>query len=92
MSEQAERLQELRRQVVSAGSGSRSAPEPAEDARLLQDELQLVLSKEREARRELSILRSTLANNQEQLQAQAAQLNALKHTVSTGSYKHSTCP
>lgn len=84
MSEQAVRLQELRRQVVSAGSRSPNTSEPPEDAQLMKEELQLVLSKEREAQRELSILRSTLANNQEQLQAQTAQLNALNHTVSTG--------
>lgn len=84
MSEQAARLQELRRQVVSAGSRSPTPSEPPEDAQLIKEELQLVLSKEREAQRELSVLRSTLANNQEQLQAQTAQLNALNHTVSTG--------
>ncbi|XP_060773421.1 myomegalin isoform X2 [Neoarius graeffei] len=80
MSEQAARLQELRRQVVSAGSRSPTPSEPPEDAQLIKEELQLVLSKEREAQRELSVLRSTLANNQEQLQAQTAQLNALNHT------------
>ncbi|MCJ8743519.1 hypothetical protein PDJAM_G00094890 [Pangasius djambal] len=80
MSEQAARLQELRRQVVSAGSRSPGTSEPPEDAQLLQEELQLVLSKEREAQRELSVLRSTLANSQEQLQAQTALLNASNHT------------
>lgn len=84
MSEQTARLQELRRQVVSAGSGSPRTAGPREDAWLLREELQLALAKEREAQRELSVLRSTLANHQEQLQAQAAQLSALKHTVSTG--------
>ncbi|XP_053531723.1 myomegalin isoform X6 [Ictalurus punctatus] len=80
MSEQTERLQELCRQIVSAGSRSLSTLKPPEDAQILQEELQLVLTKEREARRELSILRSTLANNQEQLQAQTAHLGALNHT------------
>lgn len=84
MSEQTERLQELCRQIVSAGSRSLSTLKPPEDAQILQEELQLVLTKEREARRELSILRSTLANNQEQLQAQTAHLGTLNHTVSTG--------
>ncbi|XP_053470779.1 myomegalin isoform X5 [Ictalurus furcatus] len=80
MSEQTERLQELCRQIVSAGSRSLSTLKPPEDAQILQEELQLVLTKEREARRELSILRSTLANNQEQLQAQTAHLGTLNHT------------
>lgn len=83
MQEQATRLQELRRQVVSAGSRSSSTSEPPEDVQLLQEELQLALSKQREAQREMSILRSTLAHNQKQLQSQTAQLTALNHTVST---------
>lgn len=83
MSEQAARLQELRRQVVSAGSRSLSTSEPPEDVQLLQEELQLVLSKGREAQRELSVLRSTLAHNQEQLQTRATQQSAPNHTVST---------
>ncbi|XP_046692936.1 myomegalin isoform X2 [Silurus meridionalis] len=85
ISEQAVRIQELRRQVVSADSASASTSEPPEDLQLLQEELQLVLSKERQAQRELSILRSALANTQEQLQAQNAQLHPVKHT---GEHEH----
>ncbi|KAG7316780.1 hypothetical protein KOW79_020321 [Hemibagrus wyckioides] len=80
MQEQATRLQELRRQVVSAGSRSSSTSEPPEDVQLLQEELQLALSKQREAQREMSILRSTIAHNQKQLQSQTAQLTTLNHT------------
>ncbi|KAI5619970.1 myomegalin isoform X2, partial [Silurus asotus] len=80
ISEQAVRIQELRRQVVSADSASASTSEPPKDLQLLQEELQLVFSKERQAQRELSILRSALANTQEQLQAQNAQLHTVKHT------------
>lgn len=84
MLEQTARLQELRRQVVSAESRSLSTSKSPEDVQLLQEELQMVLSKQREAQRELSILRSTIANNQEQLQTQTSQLSAVSHTVSTG--------
>ncbi|TSN30226.1 Myomegalin [Bagarius yarrelli] len=80
MTEQATRVQELRRQLVSAESRSPSTPEPPEDVQFLQEELQLSLSKHREAQRELSILRSTLANSQDRLQTQTAQLSALSHT------------
>ncbi|XP_047657569.1 myomegalin isoform X4 [Tachysurus fulvidraco] len=72
MSEQTTRLQELRRQVVSAGSGSSSTSELPEDVQLVREELQLMLSKQGEAQRELSILRSALGNNQKQLQSQTA--------------------
>ncbi|KAK3516747.1 hypothetical protein QTP70_022538, partial [Hemibagrus guttatus] len=80
MQEQAARLQELRRQVVAAGSRSSSTSEPPEDVQLLREELQLALSKQSEAQRELSILRATLANNQKQLQSRTAQLSVLNHT------------
>ncbi|XP_060722828.1 myomegalin isoform X3 [Tachysurus vachellii] len=72
MSEQTTRLQELRRQVVSAGSRSSSTSELPEDVQHLREELQLMLSKQGETQRELSILRSALANNQKQLQSQTA--------------------
>ncbi|KAM9435242.1 myomegalin isoform 3-T3 [Clarias gariepinus] len=80
MSEQTARLQELRRQVMSAGSRSPSATEHFEDVQLLQEELRLALSKDKEAQRELSVLRLALANTQEHFQTQTSQLNSFNHT------------
>ncbi|XP_048063088.1 myomegalin isoform X7 [Megalobrama amblycephala] len=77
MAEQTARLQELRRQLGSAN------PQLTEvDKQALQDELQLTLRRERESQNQLTVLRSTLAAHQDQLQAQASDLEALSRTVS----------
>ncbi|XP_051730140.1 myomegalin isoform X5 [Ctenopharyngodon idella] len=77
MAEQTARLQELRRQLGSAN------PQLTEvDAQALQDELRMTLRREREAQNQLTALRSTLASHQDQLQAQASDLEALSKTVS----------
>ncbi|XP_067240211.1 myomegalin isoform X1 [Chanodichthys erythropterus] len=77
MAEQTARLQELRRQLGSAN------PQLTEvDTQALQDELQLTLRRERESQNQLTALRSTLAAHQDQLQAQASDLEALSRTVS----------
>ncbi|XP_076873634.1 myomegalin isoform X3 [Brachyhypopomus gauderio] len=82
MSEQTARVQELRRQLLSAAGTSLSAAEPSADVLSLQEELRMLLAREREVRSELSTLRSTLASNQDQIQAQAAEMEALTKTVS----------
>nr|XP_055043039.1 myomegalin isoform X1 [Misgurnus anguillicaudatus] len=76
MVEQTSRLQELRKQL-----GSTSPRSILEDTQTLRDELQLALRREREAQDQLTTLRCTLASNQEQLQAQASDLEALTRTV-----------
>ncbi|XP_062858129.1 myomegalin isoform X2 [Trichomycterus rosablanca] len=73
MEEQVARLRELRRQVVSGRGISQNTSELPEDAQCLQEELRLVLSREKEAQRELSVLRCTLARIQEQLNHKASQ-------------------
>ncbi|XP_072537690.1 myomegalin isoform X2 [Salminus brasiliensis] len=82
MSEQVGRLQELRRQVVSAGSAQQSRLEHSADAQSLQEELRLILAREKEAQGELSTLHSALTFNHNQLQTQASELEALNRTVS----------
>lgn len=82
ISEQALRLQELRGVVASAGSASRGTSDHAPDTQNLREELRLVLARQREAQGEVSSLRSTLAISQDQLQAQASELEALNRTVS----------
>ncbi|XP_036437312.1 myomegalin isoform X3 [Colossoma macropomum] len=81
MSEQVARLQELRRQVVSAGNASQSTSDHSADTQSLQEELRLVLAKEKEAQSEMSALRSSLAINQNQIQTQASELEALNRTM-----------
>ncbi|XP_022542210.2 myomegalin isoform X2 [Astyanax mexicanus] len=81
MSEQVGRLQELRRQVVSAGTSSQSKSEHSVDVQSLQEELRLVLAREREAQGDLSTPHSTLTMSHNQFQAQAQELEALNRTV-----------
>uniref|UniRef100_A0A3B1KEK7 Si:ch211-242b18.1 n=1 Tax=Astyanax mexicanus TaxID=7994 RepID=A0A3B1KEK7_ASTMX len=81
MSEQVGRLQELRRQVVSAGTSSQSKSEHSVDVQSLQEELRLVLAREREAQGDLSTPHSTLTISHNQFQAQAQELEALNRTV-----------
>lgn len=80
MAEQTSRLQELRRQLGSKDNQS-TTPEPHPDTQMLQDELQLALRRERETQDQLTFLRSTLVSHQDQLQAQASDLEALNRTV-----------
>ncbi|XP_066532562.1 myomegalin isoform X2 [Hoplias malabaricus] len=82
MSEQAVRQQELRRQAISAENASQSTTEKSADTQCLQEELRLVLARERAAQNEVSTLHSTLAINQDRLQSQASELEALKQTLS----------
>ncbi|XP_073667496.1 myomegalin isoform X9 [Paramisgurnus dabryanus] len=76
MVEQTSRLQELRKQL-----GSTSPRSILDDTQTLRDELQLALRREREAQDQLTTLRCTLISNQDQLQAQASDLEALARTV-----------
>lgn len=76
MVEQTSRLQELRKQL-----GSTSPRSILDDTQTLRDELQLALRREREAQDQLTTLRCTLVSNQDQLQAQASDLEALARTV-----------
>lgn len=68
MEEQSARLRELRRLVASVRNISQNTSDLSEDAQCLQEELRLVLGREKEAQRELSVLRSLLAKTQEQTQ------------------------
>ncbi|KAK1796480.1 hypothetical protein P4O66_008912 [Electrophorus voltai] len=82
MSEQAARVQELRRQVLSAPSAPLSITEPSAETQSLQEDLRLLLAREREAQSQISTLRSTLTSTQDQLHAHASELEALTRTVS----------
>ncbi|XP_017573950.1 myomegalin isoform X1 [Pygocentrus nattereri] len=81
MSEQVARLQELRRQVLSAGNASQSTSNHTVDTQSLQEELRLVLAREKDAQSEMSALRSSLAINQNQIQTQASEMEALNRTI-----------
>ncbi|XP_051510966.1 myomegalin-like isoform X2 [Myxocyprinus asiaticus] len=80
MAEQTARLQELRRQLESTDPQQTTAESPS-DTQTLQDDLQLALRREMEAQNQLSALRSTLSSHQDQLQAQASDLEALTRTL-----------
>ncbi|KAI4878268.1 hypothetical protein NFI96_011785, partial [Prochilodus magdalenae] len=82
MSDQVTRVQELRRQVMSAGNTLQNTSDHPADTLNLQEELQLVLAREKESQSELSTLRSTLAISQNQFQTQASELEALNQTLS----------
>ncbi|XP_063057349.1 myomegalin isoform X3 [Engraulis encrasicolus] len=71
MSEQTARVQELRRQLVSAQTQESTA-----DTQALQEELRLALRRERDSQQELSSLRASLTGQRNQLQALASHMEA----------------
>ncbi|XP_064188174.1 myomegalin [Anguilla rostrata] len=68
-------------EAAGAGSRRQEGLGTQRDVQAVQDELQLVLRKEREAQLELSTLRSALAKDKEEMQTQAAELEALTRSV-----------
>ncbi|XP_061095849.1 myomegalin isoform X2 [Conger conger] len=69
------------RPAEEAAGGRRQEGLGQRDVQAVQEELQLVLRKEKEAQLELCTLRSTLAKDKEEIQTQAAELEALTRSV-----------